>query len=1004
MLCNIKSKAQQTQIYTHVNASFQNAVELFNKEKFAAAQQIFEQVAITTNDKNTKISSEYFAAVCAMELFNADAEQKLKAIIQQYPQHVKSKVAWYQLAKLYYRKKNNNLAVDCFDRFDEQYLTAGEKDEFYFTKGYCLFRVERYADAEKSFEIIKDKKTKYYEPTNYYYAYVLYKNGNFQKSLEHFERVKNNKTFGPLATVYIAQIYFARKEYAKVIQYCDTIKNNEVADDVAGMLAQSYFMLGNYQKALPYMERFVNSSPISPSDNDFFRMGYAYYVTNDFKNAANYFLKINDKEDSLAQFANFFLGSSYIQLNKKPQAINAFNVAHQLGFNDSLTMMSLFYSARLSEELNQQADAMNKYVKFINEYDDSELADDARSSLSNLLLNARNFKEALKILDSIKKQSSKEKTAIQRVCYHRAEELYLNNDYTSAKELFNRSLQNQNDKKLAALSYFWLSEIENKNGNYTESNNLLKKALDFNELKSTRFYNLAFYNMAYNYLKADNYDKAAEMFKEYLNLDRQMQNPEIYTDALTRLSDCYLVQKNYDKAIEYYSLIITKNLTGSDYAMYQKSLIYGVLNQNLQKEQTLLQLTSNYPKSTYIDDAIFELANMYLQTEEYSKAIDAFDNLIKNYPRSIYIRKAMLNKGLVLFNQGNDDEALQQFKKLITEYSKTDEAREALTVVKNIFVNKGQADEYLDFIKVLPNVVVSPSVQDSLSYESAFNSYKAGDCSKASKSFATYLSKFPGGFFTLKANYFKAECDFKLKNYNDALVCYEYVANNMRSDFTERSIRQAAVIYFMNKNYEQAFTYYASLERIASNKDNIQVALLGMLRSATLLNKPDTAAAVSFKFLNSGIINREGTLEAKMHIARFYMKREKPDSALPEFQYILKETKNVLAAEAKYNIALIQFLKKDFKASQQTIFELNDVFSAFEDWRVRGFILLADIYTSNKEFFQAKATLQSIIDAYEGPELLEIAKQKMRDVIALEEKAKEEEKINIDKRQKQRNK
>jgi tetratricopeptide (TPR) repeat protein len=998
ILCTLKTKAQQTIIHNHPNNTFQKAIELFNKEKFAAAQQLFEQFAAQTQEKDIRINAEYYAAVCAMELFNADAENKLFAIINNYPEHVKAKLTWYQLAKFYYRKKNNQAAINCFEKFNDKYLTPDEEKEYYFTKGYCLFKVERYKDAENAFEKIKDVKSKYYEPANYYYAYVLYKNCDYQKSLEHFERVKKNKTFGPLATVYIAQIYFVRKDYNKVIQYCDTISNKDIADDVAGMLAQSYFELGNYEKAIPYMERFISSSPIAPSDHDFFRMGYAYYFNNNYTGANEYFLKINSRTDSLGQYANFYLGSTYLKLNKKQQAITAFNTAHQINIIDSITMLSLFYSARLSEELNQITDALNKYVKFLNDYDESELADEARSSLSNLLLIARNYKEALRILDGIKKQGLKEKIAIQRICYYRAEELYLNNDYNAAEEMFKRSLQQPLDKKLEGLSYFWLAEIATKRNQYTQAVELLNKAQGFNEIKQTRFYMFIPYNIGYAYLKLDQFDKASDAFKDYIAMDAKMQNPEVYTDALTRLADCYFVLKKYDKAIDNYSLIITKNLAGSDYALYQKSLIYGVLNQNLQKEQTLLQLTSNYPKSIYIDDAIYELASLYLQTEDYNRALDAFDNLINNYPLSAFIRKAMLNKGLVLYNQGKDQAALDQFKELIKSYPNSAESREALVVIKNIFVNKGEADEYLEFIKVLPNVVVAPSVQDSLTFESAFNAYKANDCAKAAKAFGNYITKFPGGFFILKANYFKAECEFKLKRYDEALAGYEYVANNIRNDYSERSTRQAAVIYYMKKKYEQAYQYYASLERIAGNKDNLQIAITGMMRCADFMNKPDTAAAVAFKFINAGFTNKETLTEAKLHIARFYMSRNQPDSALPEFTYILKETKNVYAAEAKYNIAYIQYLKKDTKSATKTIFELNESFSAFEEWRVKGFILLSDIYVQNNEYFQAKATLQSIIENYDGEPLQSIAKQKLTDVIALEEAKKEADRAKIDKR------
>jgi hypothetical protein len=54
--------------------------------------------------------------------------------------------------------------------------------------------------------------------------------------------------------------------------------------------------------------------------------------------------------------------------------------------------------------------------------------------------------------------------------------------------------------------------------------------------------------------------------------------------------------------------------------------------------------------------------------------------------------------------------------------------------------------------------------------------------------------------------------------------------------------------------------------------------------------------------------------------------------------------------------------------------------AAYDYWVAKGFILLADIYVENGNTFQAKQTLQSIIDNYEGPELAEIARNKLKSI------------------------
>jgi hypothetical protein len=127
------------------------------------------------------------------------------------------------------------------------------------------------------------------------------------------------------------------------------------------------------------------------------------------------------------------------------------------------------------------------------------------------------------------------------------------------------------------------------------------------------------------------------------------------------------------------------------------------------------------------------------------------------------------------------------------------------------------------------------------------------------------------------------------------------------------------------------------------------------------------------------------------------MNRSMPDSALPNFQYVLKEIRNAMGAEAKYNIALIQFEKKDLVAARKSVFDLNDNYSAYEIWTAKGFILLADIYVAQKDNFQAKATLQSVIENVDDEGLKNTAREKLRKIIEAEDLKKQPPKTEEEK-------
>lgn len=977
--------AQKTRNNEHSYKIYKEAYELFYKEKYAPAQQLFRKYVQVAEDRENRINAEYYAGVCAMELFNADAIAMLSQVIYHYPEHPKAKLAAFQLGKYFYRTKDNKRAIQWLEEVDALSLTSEEADEYWFTKGYCYFKTDSFGRSKTAFRNIKDKKTRYSDPANYYYGYVVYKEGLYEEALQHFDRIKGSKTFGPLSQVYIAQIYFIRGQYEKVVSFADSLTNKDVIDDVAGIVGQSYFNLQQFDKAIPYLSAYNSNPPVALSNHDIYRLGYSYFATGDCEKAIGQLTRITEQKDTISQYGFYHLAECYIKQDKKREARLAFDRAYKLALDRQVTELSLFNYAKLSYEL-KQADALKEFVKFVNDYPDSRYIDEARGVLGDLLMSTRNYKEAISVIESIKKPTQANKEAYQRVLYYYAEELYINNDYAKANEYFAKSQTLDSDKKLYALASFWQGEIAYKQQKFKDAAAHYKAFLKLeNEIKFTRFYALAFYNLGYCHIKSSEYLDAVTEFKKFLETNHAQTSPELYTDAAMRVADCYLVAKDYSRALGHYDLIIDKKLNGSDYALYQKALIYGVLDKPADKIGSLKQIISGHKGSPYIDDALFEIGVVQMQTEDYRAAIASFDNIISNYPKSMYIRKAILNKGQSYYNNNQDNEAIEAFKMLAITYCNSDEARQAAGVVENIYRNKGESEIYLNFIKSASCLVVSPSYQDSITYEAAFNQYKNGNCEKASRLFGEYLGRFGGGFFLLKAYYYKAECDFKLQKFDDALPGYEYVALYNRNDFTERATRQTALLYHRKKNYSKAFDYYSTLERIASDRDNMQVALTGLLQTSTIIHQIDTSAAYSFRYVNSGLTTKDNLLTANLNIARYYMSRNMFDSAMVGWQYLLKETKNIMAAEAKYNIAFIQYSNKDYKAAKKTLFDLTEKYSSYPRWYESAFLLLAEIYYAEKDLFQAKATLQGVIDNVDPGENRDKAITRLRQIIGEEE-------------------
>jgi len=124
--------------------------------------------------------------------------------------------------------------------------------------------------------------------------------------------------------------------------------------------------------------------------------------------------------------------------------------------------------------------------------------------------------------------------------------------------------------------------------------------------------------------------------------------------------------------------------------------------------------------------------------------------------------------------------------------------------------------------------------------------------------------------------------------------------------------------------------------------------------------------------------------------------------AQTEFEFTFKQSPtSEFGAEAKYNLAYIQYLLKDYLQAEKIVFEIINQVPSYDYWIAKSFILLADIYVNSDNIAQAKATLQSIIDNSDNSELVTIAHEKLNAIIQSEKvqeqiKTQEEMQIKFD--------
>lgn len=1001
LLVSAAAKAQKPVYFFDKSLLYREAVDLYDHEKYVPAKEKFEQfIDQETDSQNAlRINSEYYAGICALYLNHQDAEYLLEKFVQQHPDSPWKGRAYYELATVNYRKKAFKKALEWFGKVDEQELSAEDKIEFRYKRGHSYFETEDYKNARQDFFEIKNEESEFQKPAIYYYSHIAYMQDDLQTALEGFQKLTKDPSFSPIVPYYITQIYYKQKKYDELLAYAPAVldsaktQSTKRVPEIARLIGDAYFIKQQYAEAIPYLEQFQNGaekSTITREDN--YQLGYAYYRTGAYQKAVDEFAGCSGEKDELFQLATYNLGDCYLKLGKKEYARNAFAEAANMDFNRDIQEDALFNYSKLAFELsyNPFHEAITAFEDYLEKYPNSPRRDEAYEFLLNVYMKTRNYDKALASLDKIKNKDNRVKEAYQLVAYNRGVELFQAEEYAKAEGYFDKVSTYPVNPLLNSEAKFWKAEMAYRSRDYTKAIQRYNAFLNEQGSIQSEYYGLANYGMGYSYFKLayeeDNreqmnalYANANTAFRKYAD-GAGTKDPRKVNDCNLRVADCFYVTKSYAQAIQYYDRVADNAEGMRDYAMFQKGMCYGYDGQPDKKAWVLKSLLTEIPDSKFEVDAKYEVAKTYLGQERLGEAKTYYNDILKNHATSPYLKRALSDLCLVYVKENNESMVRETWNRLYTEYPNDPILADAVAVVRTMLIEDAQFQNQIRNIKY---VNISNEDIESEVYEKASAFAIQGDCPKAIEKLTNYLRTYQPAYYAVEANYFLANCYFDNNDMDKALECFNYVTSQALSDYTEESYRVAATINYNKKNYQAALDDYTQLEQVAVLKNNIAEAQIGIMRCHYFMNQFVYALEYTNKVIANTLTPEEIRTTAILWRGNIKLANEDYAMANADFKDVIKRG-GYQAAEAKYKIALILFKQQEYKKAETEIFQLIEKYSAFEEWKFRGFLLLSDVYVGMKDYFQARATLNAILDQVELQWVRDEASAKLAELDAIE--------------------
>lgn len=481
----------------------------------------------------------------------------------------------------------------------------------------------------------------------------------------------------------------------------------------------------------------------------------------------------------------------------------------------------------------------------------------------------------------------------QRIApYYIVQIYYAIGDYDKVFDKAKKLLTNYPDNAYNAELHRMIGEIYYQRGNFNEAAHYLKAYHEIRTQNKKEILRNDLYLLGISCYRNQMYDEAISYLKEV------KQNPadSIAESTCLHLGHSYVCKKDYEKAKISYAAAIefSINDTLREEAMYNYVLVSSVQASALGENITALhKFIEEYPNSKYMNSIYSLMADMYLNSKNYLKAVEALDKVENPTPKI--------------------QQTLQQLRYLL--------AIDAY--------NQGDRELTIQWCQEIINYKAAPSVYLADAYYlRAEAEYLEGDYEKVLKTLSSYTSQanYHQSLNKQNAQYLKAYACFNKKKYDSALSMFnEYLAsiNNTHETYTDALNRKGDCCYFLRK-FDDANKIYKQVAEIGGKSEQAEYALMQRGMVLGFMHKYQQKVEVLDQLVK---LNAKSDLadDAIYEISRAELQLEHHDQAIVWYQKLLGKQyrKSHLCAKASLELGMTYRTLKAYpeaiKAFEQTI-------------------------------------------------------------------------------------
>jgi tetratricopeptide (TPR) repeat protein len=979
--------AQRTQSYAEPDYHYRNGLELYEKSNYAAARYEFRQyleprrgngsqTMLNTGDQNA-VEAEYYIALTSLYIDEPGAELLVDRFVKNHSQHPKAGQLYGDLGTYYYNRQDYTKSIDFLEKAVAQGGSSSQQTAYKYQLALSYYNTQ---DLQKALPLLNEVKldpSSSDAPAASYYAGVInFRNRNFNEAVADFRRIETNPTYQNQVPNWIAQAYYRQRRYDELLTYTEPLlrRNTGAAmSEVALFTAEVYYQQNQFAKAIPYYKQYLTAAGAKAPGAVRFRYGQSLFRTGAYPDAITQLKSLAGGKDTTAQYAAYTLGVSYLQTQNPTYALNAFDQAGRLSFNRSIQEEARFNHAKLQLDQNNGADAVKELTQFLKDYPDSKFENEANELVGEAYFASNNYPAAIAYIEGLKRRTPKINATYQRLTYNQGVSDFNSERYPQAVANLDKSLRNPVDNELQQAAQFWKAESYSAGKQYDTAIPIYASVSKGSSDYATK----SLYGLGYAYYNKKDYTRALPYFRDFVSRGANSDDRAQVQDATLRLADSYFATKQYDNAMRFYDQAIAQNAPDKDYAAYQKAMILSYVGRDAEAKAQFDQVQRQYPNSRFIDESLYQTANVDFEKGSYQLAIRGFSKLIQDKPNSSLVPAALLKRAIAYGNIQQYDPAVADYKRILDNYGDSEQAQSALLGIQNTLNDAGRPEEFSQVLGQYKKSNPGSTDVERVQFENAKNIYFNEKYQQAIESLLAFMQEYPASPNTAEARYYVAESYRQTNDPGNALRYYNQIIADNRSDFVIRAATRAADLEAKQKNYPAAIRDYRLILTKANNKAEQVTAQLGLMDTYFAYPKPDSAAVLAREIVAGGSAVPGAQNRAQLMLGKVALGKGDFKTAQADFEKTVALAKDINGAEAQYGLGDILYRQKKYKESIASLLKFNEQFAEFEYWKGKAFLLVSDNNVALDEMAQAKAVLNSIIDNSTDVLIVAEAKQKL---------------------------